>query len=29
MYLECRGMGSPTVVIVAGGKAAADDWTKE
>jgi pimeloyl-ACP methyl ester carboxylesterase len=28
MYLECRGTGSPTVVIVAGGKASADDWTK-
>lgn len=28
MYLECRGMGSPTVVIVAGGKASADDWTR-
>ncbi|MFO1059680.1 MAG: alpha/beta hydrolase [Dongiaceae bacterium] len=27
MYLECRGTGSPTVVIVAGGKASADDWT--
>ena len=29
MYLECRGTGSPTVFIVPGGKAAADDWTKE
>ncbi len=28
MYLECRGTGSPTVFIVPGGKAAADDWTK-
>src|SRR5689334_12152739 len=28
MYLDCRGVGSPTVVIVAGGKASADDWTK-
>ena len=28
MYLECRGTGSPTVVIVPGGKASADDWTK-
>jgi pimeloyl-ACP methyl ester carboxylesterase len=28
MYLECRGTGSPTVVIVAGGKASADDWTR-
>ncbi len=27
MYLECRGTGVPAVVIVAGGKAAADDWT--
>lgn len=26
MYLECRGTGSPTVVIVAGQRAAADDW---
>ena len=25
MYLECRGTGSPTVFIVPGGKAAADD----
>jgi pimeloyl-ACP methyl ester carboxylesterase len=29
VYLECRGTGSPTVFIVPGGKAAADDWTKE
>src|SRR5215207_8181459 len=28
MYLDCRGTGSPTVVIVAGGKASAVDWTK-
>ncbi len=28
MYLECRGTGSPTVVIVPGGKASAADWTK-
>jgi pimeloyl-ACP methyl ester carboxylesterase len=28
MHLECRGTGSPTVVIVPGGKASADDWTK-
>jgi pimeloyl-ACP methyl ester carboxylesterase len=28
MYLECRGTGSPTVLIVPGGKAAADDWTE-
>ena len=27
MYLECRGTGVPAVVIVAGGKASADDWT--
>ena len=27
MYLECRGAGVPAVVIVAGGKASADDWT--
>jgi len=29
MYLECRGSGSPTVMIVPGGKASADDWTKD
>src|SRR4051812_1673979 len=28
MYLECRGTGSPTVFIVPGGRAAADEWTK-
>ena len=28
MYMECRGAGAPAVVIVAGGKAAADDWTE-
>lgn len=28
MYVECRGTGSPTVVIVAGMRASADDWTK-
>lgn len=28
MYLECRGAGSPVVVIVAGGRASAEDWTK-
>jgi pimeloyl-ACP methyl ester carboxylesterase len=28
MYLECRGIGSPAVVIVPGLKASADDWTK-
>ncbi len=27
MYLECRGTGSPTVVLVSGLKAAADDWS--
>jgi pimeloyl-ACP methyl ester carboxylesterase len=27
MYLECRGTGSPTVLIVPGGRAAADEWT--
>ena len=26
MYLECRGAGSPTVVLVAGLKASAEDW---
>ena len=29
MYLECRGTGSPTVFIVPGGRAAADEWTKD
>lgn len=28
MYLECRGTGSPVVVIVAGMRASAEDWTK-
>ena len=28
MYLECRGTGSPTVLIVPGGKASADEWVK-
>ena len=28
MYLECRGAGSPTVIIVAGMRASAEDWTK-
>ena len=28
MYLECRGAGSPAVVIVAGAKASAADWTE-
>lgn len=27
MYLECRGTGSPTVVLVAGLKASAEDWS--
>jgi len=27
MYLECRGRGSPVVVLVGGYKASADDWT--
>jgi pimeloyl-ACP methyl ester carboxylesterase len=27
MYLACQGAGSPTVVLVAGLKASADDWT--
>src|SRR5215468_2124856 len=26
MYLECRGAGSPTVVLVAGLKGSAEDW---
>ena len=26
MYLECRGTGSPTVVLVAGLRGCADDW---
>jgi pimeloyl-ACP methyl ester carboxylesterase len=26
MYLECRGIGVPTVVLIAGLKASADDW---
>jgi pimeloyl-ACP methyl ester carboxylesterase len=28
MYLECRGTGAPLVVIVAGMRASAEDWTK-
>ena len=28
MYVECRGEGAPAVVIVAGAKAAAADWTE-
>ncbi len=27
MYLECRGAGSPTVVLVSGTRGAHDDWT--
>ena len=27
MYLECRGTGSPTVVLVSGFRGAHDDWT--
>jgi pimeloyl-ACP methyl ester carboxylesterase len=27
MYLECRGAGSPTVVLVGGLKASAEDWS--
>ncbi len=27
MYLECRGSGSPTVILVAGLKASAEDWS--
>jgi hypothetical protein len=26
MYLECRGTGAPTVVLVAGLKGSAEDW---
>jgi pimeloyl-ACP methyl ester carboxylesterase len=29
MYLECRGTGSPTVFIVPGGRASADEWSKD
>lgn len=29
MYLECRGAGAPAVIIVAGGKASAADWTED
>lgn len=28
MYVECRGGGAPVVVIVAGMRASAEDWTK-
>jgi pimeloyl-ACP methyl ester carboxylesterase len=27
MYLECRGAGSPTVVLISGTRGAHDDWT--
>jgi pimeloyl-ACP methyl ester carboxylesterase len=27
MYLECRGTGAPTVVLVGGLRASADDWS--
>jgi pimeloyl-ACP methyl ester carboxylesterase len=27
MYLECRGAGSPTVVLVSGQRGSADDWS--
>jgi pimeloyl-ACP methyl ester carboxylesterase len=27
MYMECHGKGSPTVVLVSGGRGAYDDWT--
>src|SRR4051812_11012394 len=27
MYLECRGTGSPTVVLISGFRGAHDDWT--
>jgi pimeloyl-ACP methyl ester carboxylesterase len=27
MYMECHGRGSPTVVLVSGGRGAYDDWT--
>src|SRR5262245_26778171 len=27
MYLECRGRGSPTVVLISGTRGAHDDWT--
>ncbi len=27
MYLECRGTGSPTVVLVAGLRGSAEDWS--
>jgi pimeloyl-ACP methyl ester carboxylesterase len=28
MYMACRGAGAPAVVVVAGGKASAADWTE-
>ena len=27
MYMECRGTGSPTVVLVSGQRGSADDWS--
>ena len=27
MYLECSGLGTPTVVLIAGLRASADDWS--
>ena len=27
MYLQCRGLGSPTVVLVGGLRASADEWS--
>jgi pimeloyl-ACP methyl ester carboxylesterase len=27
MYLECRGIGSPTVVLIGGLRASAEDWS--
>ena len=27
IYLECRGTGSPTVVLISGTRGAHDDWT--
>jgi hypothetical protein len=27
MYLECKGAGSPTVVLISGTRGAHDDWT--
>lgn len=27
MYMECHGTGSPTIVLVSGQRASADDWS--